>query len=182
MFWRSPFVLLSFFLFGHCVVCPSIYGFWLLLWYLQTLLIKQNYLFSFLFLLTTWYLLFKCLLQLTRQKSKLLLVFPCYILFWLSRAIIRITWNIELSWLWHWIHDRVRTINSELQNHAQLDTEIHVKAVRTFLLSFIGSQHHWKTGRCSNSQLQLWRFLQHTSSLVFRKTSNWRSLARAHAW
>jgi uncharacterized membrane protein len=23
---------------GHCVVCPSIYGFWLLLWYLQTLL------------------------------------------------------------------------------------------------------------------------------------------------
>ena len=24
--------------FGHCVVCPSIYGFWLPLWYLQTLL------------------------------------------------------------------------------------------------------------------------------------------------
>ena len=24
---------------GHCVVCPSIYGFWLPLWYLQTLLI-----------------------------------------------------------------------------------------------------------------------------------------------
>jgi hypothetical protein len=30
------------FSFGHCVVCPSsIYGFWLLLWYLQTLLIKS---------------------------------------------------------------------------------------------------------------------------------------------
>jgi hypothetical protein len=26
------------FSFGHCFVCPSIYGFWLLLWYLQTLL------------------------------------------------------------------------------------------------------------------------------------------------
>jgi hypothetical protein len=29
------------FSFGHCVVCPSIYGFWLPLWYLQTLL-QQN--------------------------------------------------------------------------------------------------------------------------------------------
>jgi hypothetical protein len=35
MFCRSLFVLLSF-SFGHCVVCSSIYGFWLLLWYLQT--------------------------------------------------------------------------------------------------------------------------------------------------
>ena len=26
------------FSFGHCVLCSSIYGFWLLLWYLQTLL------------------------------------------------------------------------------------------------------------------------------------------------
>jgi hypothetical protein len=26
------------FSFGHCVVCPSIYGFWLQLWYLQTLI------------------------------------------------------------------------------------------------------------------------------------------------
>jgi hypothetical protein len=26
---------------GHCVVCPSIYGFWLTLWCLQTLLTKQ---------------------------------------------------------------------------------------------------------------------------------------------
>ncbi len=26
------------FFFGHCVVCSSIYGFWLALWYLQTLL------------------------------------------------------------------------------------------------------------------------------------------------
>ena len=32
------------FSFGHCVVCSSsIYGFWLLLWYLQTLLIKKRY-------------------------------------------------------------------------------------------------------------------------------------------
>jgi hypothetical protein len=38
MFCRSLFVLLSFFFFGHCVVCPSFYGFWLPLWYLQTLL------------------------------------------------------------------------------------------------------------------------------------------------
>ena len=38
MFCRSLFVLLSF-SFGHCVVCSSsIYGFWLPLWYLQTLL------------------------------------------------------------------------------------------------------------------------------------------------
>jgi len=26
------------FSFGHCVVCPSVYGFWLSLWYLQTFL------------------------------------------------------------------------------------------------------------------------------------------------
>ena len=29
------------FFFGHCAVCPSIYGFWLPLWYLQTLLLSQ---------------------------------------------------------------------------------------------------------------------------------------------
>jgi hypothetical protein len=35
-FFLCPVVLFSF---GHCVVCSSpIYGFWLLLWYLQTLL------------------------------------------------------------------------------------------------------------------------------------------------
>jgi hypothetical protein len=33
-FCRSLFVLLSFF-FGHCVVCPSIYGIWLPLWYFK---------------------------------------------------------------------------------------------------------------------------------------------------
>jgi hypothetical protein len=27
---------------GHCVVCPSIYRFWLPVWYLQTLLIMNN--------------------------------------------------------------------------------------------------------------------------------------------
>ena len=38
MFCRSLFVLLCF-SFGHCVVCSSsIYGLWLPLWYLQTLL------------------------------------------------------------------------------------------------------------------------------------------------
>ena len=37
MFCRSLFVLLSFSI-GHCVVCPSVCGFWLPLWYLQTLL------------------------------------------------------------------------------------------------------------------------------------------------
>jgi hypothetical protein len=26
---------------GHCIVCPLIYGFWLLLWYLQTFLISR---------------------------------------------------------------------------------------------------------------------------------------------
>jgi hypothetical protein len=36
MFCRSLFVLLSFFC--HCVVCPSIYGFWLPLWCLHTFL------------------------------------------------------------------------------------------------------------------------------------------------
>jgi hypothetical protein len=28
--------------FGHCVVCSSIYGFWLPLWFLQTLLPTNN--------------------------------------------------------------------------------------------------------------------------------------------
>jgi hypothetical protein len=40
MFWISLFVHLSFLL-GHCVVCPSIYGFLLLLWYLQTFLVTD---------------------------------------------------------------------------------------------------------------------------------------------
>ena len=31
------------FSFGHCVVCPSIYRFWLPLWYLQTLLITSYF-------------------------------------------------------------------------------------------------------------------------------------------
>ena len=30
------------FFFGHCVVCSSIYGFWLPLWYLQTLLVNYR--------------------------------------------------------------------------------------------------------------------------------------------
>jgi hypothetical protein len=35
---------LSFWSFGHCVVCSSLnYGFWLSLWYLQTLLTKKTY-------------------------------------------------------------------------------------------------------------------------------------------
>jgi hypothetical protein len=59
MFCRSLFVLLSFFLWplcclyfdlrilitslvscGHCVVCPSIYGFWLPLWYLVAIVLS----------------------------------------------------------------------------------------------------------------------------------------------
>ena len=40
VFCRSLFVVLSLFSFGHCVVCPSIYSFWLPLWYLQTFLLK----------------------------------------------------------------------------------------------------------------------------------------------
>jgi hypothetical protein len=48
--WRLSFC--SFFYFGHCVVCPSlIYGIWLPLWYLQTLLTKYIDLFIFLVLL-----------------------------------------------------------------------------------------------------------------------------------
>ena len=44
MFCRSLFVFLYFFfLFGHCYVCSSsIYGFWLPLWYLQTLLTLRH--------------------------------------------------------------------------------------------------------------------------------------------
>ena len=40
MFCRSLHVSFCTFSFGHCVVCSSIYGFWLPLWYLQTLLVK----------------------------------------------------------------------------------------------------------------------------------------------
>jgi hypothetical protein len=51
------------FSFGHCVVCSSsIYGFWLPLWYLQTLLAKLNYqcfcLVVFIFLLLHVYFLY----------------------------------------------------------------------------------------------------------------------------
>jgi len=37
--------------FGHCVVCPSIYGLWLPLWYLQTLLTH-----AFFFIITSYLL------------------------------------------------------------------------------------------------------------------------------
>ena len=59
MFGRSLFVLLSFFIwslcclsfdlrilvtplvsYGHCIVCPSIYGFWLPLWYLMVIVLS----------------------------------------------------------------------------------------------------------------------------------------------
>jgi hypothetical protein len=33
------------FSFGHCAVCPSIYGFWLPLWYLKTLIDIDDVLF-----------------------------------------------------------------------------------------------------------------------------------------
>ena len=45
MLCRSLFVLLSFF---HCIVCPSIYGCWLPLWYLQISL-KQTCLLFFIY-------------------------------------------------------------------------------------------------------------------------------------
>jgi hypothetical protein len=37
------------FSFGHCVFCSSIYGFWLLLWYLQTLLMSSECVWSIYF-------------------------------------------------------------------------------------------------------------------------------------
>jgi hypothetical protein len=37
LFFMSLFFLCSF-SFGHCIVCPLIYGFWFHLWYLQTVL------------------------------------------------------------------------------------------------------------------------------------------------
>ena len=49
MFCGSFFVLFSF---GHCIVCPSIYGFWLPLWYLQTLFKIKQYSF---YLLYNWF-------------------------------------------------------------------------------------------------------------------------------
>jgi hypothetical protein len=49
MFCKPLFLILSFF-FGHCIVCPSSYGFWLSLWYHQTLLGRdQIYFVLFLF-------------------------------------------------------------------------------------------------------------------------------------
>ena len=43
MFCRSLFCPFVLFLFAHCVVCSSsIYRFWLLFWYHQTLLMKQD--------------------------------------------------------------------------------------------------------------------------------------------
>jgi hypothetical protein len=44
------------FYFGHCVVCPSIYEFWLLPWYLQTLFVYV-FLYSSIFILSYefWY-------------------------------------------------------------------------------------------------------------------------------
>jgi hypothetical protein len=36
--WIIVFFFLLSFLFGHCIICLSIYGFWLLLWYFQSFL------------------------------------------------------------------------------------------------------------------------------------------------
>ena len=63
---RLPVVLLSFF-FGHCVVCPSIYEFWLHLWYLQTALLTLQ-------LLCLYYRLYKKI-QLAKYNT--------YYYFWL---------------------------------------------------------------------------------------------------
>ena len=38
LYFVDRFLCFCSFSFGHCVLCPSIYGFWLLLWYLQNLL------------------------------------------------------------------------------------------------------------------------------------------------
>jgi hypothetical protein len=47
--------ILLFFFFSHCIVCPSIDGFWLPLWYLQTLLIWRPLLRkSFEVMTSTW--------------------------------------------------------------------------------------------------------------------------------
>ena len=47
------------FSFDHCVVCPSIYGFWLPLWYLQTLLIRHfGYCFDLICFILLLFLLF----------------------------------------------------------------------------------------------------------------------------
>ena len=42
VFSRSLFVLNCPFSFGHCVVCPLLYGYWLNLWYLQIFLVTLN--------------------------------------------------------------------------------------------------------------------------------------------
>ena len=60
------------FSFGHCVVCPSsIYGFWLPLWYLQTLLVLLSFSSSPLHCLS-----FDLLLLLTALVSSRFLFFP----------------------------------------------------------------------------------------------------------
>ena len=40
MFYRSLFIFCPFYY--HCIVCPSIYGFWSTFWYLNTLLVINN--------------------------------------------------------------------------------------------------------------------------------------------
>ena len=40
--YNASWIVVCPFSFGHCIVCPSIYGFWLLRWYLQPFLHRQN--------------------------------------------------------------------------------------------------------------------------------------------
>ena len=78
------------FYFGHCVVCPSIYEFWLLPWYLQTLFVYV-FLYSSIFILSYefWY---GC-----RSKKKIILKERCFVV-----IIKSINWIMDRSWdIWN---------------------------------------------------------------------------------
>ena len=110
MFCRSLFVLLSFFFcplcclpffswwflitplvsFDHCVVCPSsVYGFWLPLWYLLTIVLSA-------------------LLQFTVSDNSFGIFWPlcCLSFFSLQILITPLVLDIYRFWLplWYWIH------------------------------------------------------------------------------
>ena len=102
--------IVSLFYFGHCVVCPLIYGFWLSLWYIQTFLKNQP----------------MCLLWPINEKvgSRILFIhynqnklefkisvvlnlafilsrwMACYVYYWYVVKIF-LKWQFTINWCWN---------------------------------------------------------------------------------
>ena len=102
--------IVSIFSFGHCVVCPLIYGFWLSLWYIQTFLKNQP-------MCLLWPINEKVgsrILFIHNNQNKLELIISvvlnlafilsrwmaCYVYYWYVVKIF-LKWQFTINWCWN---------------------------------------------------------------------------------